>query len=128
MTVSTMNAEVADLCDVVADQIAEHGWQQYARWHGSDMQDGSYPGGSTCAIGAVCVVTGEVFNGSWDVNRTDPVVDAVLNHLGVYTDDLAEWNDEDGRTAAEVIQAFRDTATKLRSDEFRCAPGGGGAA
>lgn len=94
-----------DVLLLEAANILEHsGWCQYA------MQDEK---GRLCMLGAIKMamymknVSGEYYQRS---------VIRVMQHIGGKTRyRIPEWNDEPGRTKAEVVKALRDAGTSVYS-------------
>lgn len=107
MTTPEMDPDtLADLADATADLLERDGWIQ--GWF-------TRPDGH-CAIGAAKAV-----GRSHHQERYFEVVVALSGHLGLEfvpggMHPVAEWNDEEGRTKDEVVQAFRDLAVKTRPD------------
>lgn len=90
----------SEIYDAAADEVLK-GWHQ-----------GSYENneGSVCAIGALRRVQGISTSSIFaDLNMNTDVFTDLLGHFHIPT-----WNDEPGRTAGEVADAFRTCAKILR--------------
>lgn len=106
MTTLTLNADAADLLDGAADVITEWGWCQNRL---------------TDAVGRVCVVgamTAAARNDALRLGLAYGEASAALRSI-IGRGDIVRWNNTPGRTAAEVVQAFRDAAVKARPDAMR---------
>lgn len=88
--------KTSEVLDAAAAYLTLNGWQQLSM---------GQPGGPRCVMGAFKSVLGE-----------ESIVEAVSTPaylaLRNYLDDdwVSEWNDADGRTAAEVIEVLRAAA------------------
>lgn len=101
-----MSIEVADVLDKAADRIETTGWIQ-----GHLMVEGEDPDTSpVCLVGALRYV---VFGAPNDTRPSDGLLRAAAKALPINM--LALWNDEPGRTAAEVVAVLREAATRERA-------------
>lgn len=109
--------DIPALLDKAADHIDRVGWHQGSLYDRERNSKLTLAGCPVCAIGAINVALhGEPTFTSEGPDAHD-VADAVLEALGI--EGLADWNDEPGRTQAEVTNALRDTAAALREEADR---------
>lgn len=98
----TDNLTIADILDKAADLIEPEGaWTR--KTFADQREDGTK---CYCAMGAIHVVTD---NSEPLTNRARTALLRVIPYGSVVS-----FNDEMGRTQAEVIAAFREAATKAR--------------
>lgn len=98
-------AEVADFLDWCALRIERQGWVQ----HTLNYQD------RVCAMGAVQARFHDAraqMNEKRAYNLSQTAARHLRHHLGC---PIESWNDAPGRTMQEVMTAFREAATELRS-------------
>lgn len=114
-------SEVADILKKAADLLEKPGaWTQgdYARddfglglgdYDEHELEDGRFSPVCFCTIGAINHVRGADLGSSvWGVTRR-PLWDVIGER------NIADWNDEPGRTQAEVVAALRDAATRAEA-------------
>lgn len=105
--------ELADVLDKAADHIDTVGW-----WQGSLYEDASRPVTAcpVCAMGAINMALYGTPQFPLQARRenyeTYLVADLLRPRIGY--SELADWNDVEGRTQAEVTALMRETATELR--------------
>lgn len=110
-------------CRAVADVIERNGWHQGGYYF---AESGKLAGDSrVCALGAINVVVhGLPWAPMWHTaarERCGALVMAITGHIratGQAGDTLVDWNDEPGRTAEEVIAAFRACADQIEAREL----------
>jgi arginine/ornithine N-succinyltransferase beta subunit len=90
-------SQVADDLRAAADVLERDGWTQ------RNYVD---RGGCRCMIGALAAATREDLR-TWNTVRVDAGRKAMRDFLH---QNLASWNDAEGRTAAEVTAALREAA------------------
>lgn len=104
---------IADILDKAADHIDTVGW-----WQGSLYEDAYTPVTAcpVCAMGAINMALHGTPKFPLEVRRCDyetyRVADFLRPRMG--GSELAEWNDAEGRTQAEVTALMRETAAELR--------------
>jgi hypothetical protein len=105
MSAETKTEQVAADLRAAADVLERGGWAQ-----GDYVTDD----GCRCAIGALVVVCGGSAGESTvpfdDLPRLRTLMGAVERQTGIPRWDIDAWNDEPGRTAAEVIATLRAAA------------------
>lgn len=120
-----MNLKTSEVLDLAADKIQQHGWTQgHTGWPGPVNL------GPLCLEGALMAALGldrDIFmeQGSGITATLEfincPAYQAVSSYLADRRDEPREsifwWNDEDGRTAAEVIEVLRGVAAVERVRE-----------
>ena len=107
-----------------ADRLERHGWRRSAYWPDSYVFAPYVEGDPCCALGALVVADGiatyEAAN--WALTARPALalaVDALAAEINRNADDrdhvvdVADWNDDPGRTATEVITAMRAAADRL---------------
>jgi hypothetical protein len=110
-------------CRAVADVIERNGWHQGGYYF---AEAGKLPGDSrVCALGAINVVShGFPWSPLWHTagrERGASLVMAITGYIlasGHAGDTLVDWNDTPGRTAEEVIAAFRACADRIEAREL----------
>lgn len=108
---------LADVLDKAAEIIARNGWMQDDFYDFTQSQVwGKEPKDCrVCAYGAIHIaLTGMPQPPEEDGPDPDEAAYALLDFIGVEGRDLGSWNDQNGRTAEEVVQAMRGTAAHLR--------------
>ncbi len=97
--------DTADVLDAAADYLRIHGWVQ-----GKYGEDGA----PRCAHGAI-----RALGASNPVRWT--AVAALNSTLGLDSSShsIEAWNDVQGRTAAEVVTALMEAATRVRTGEVQ---------
>jgi hypothetical protein len=99
-----MSEFLAEVLDKTVEVLERDGWCQGAFESAR---------GERCAVGAIRRAARELQGASL---RTVGARAAFAKYIGVGTLDVVEWNDTKGRTAAEVIDALKHTAKKLRNE------------
>jgi hypothetical protein len=108
---------VADILDKAANHIDTVGWHQgelYDRYQAIESASEC----RVCMLGAINVALhgdpkfpiGRKIAGETDAHD----VAAYIERRLAVDDDMATWNDAEGRTQAEVTAALRETAAELR--------------
>lgn len=108
-----------DVLRAAADRLERDGWVQGAYFQRIGDEDDA-PIGPLCAVGAMNVVLGR------NPEETDPADDPMYafdeayrhlaKFLGFDTEDMdfdeviQNWNDDDGRDAADVLKAMREAS------------------
>lgn len=105
MTTAT-EAPVAEILERAAQILEERGWTQGR--YGADSID-IITAGPHCAIGAIATAYGD----SDKYLRSEAEL-VLAEFLGLEYGDVEPWNDEEGRTAGEVIAALRAAAEANR--------------
>jgi hypothetical protein len=107
--VAPRKVTVADDLNRAADLLesGEWGWCQGALRTGPDL----------CVLGAIAVATGYTFEREYqktfiNIDDCNPRYSAAFDALSVVVPSRAVWNDEPGRTKAEVISALRSAAER----------------
>lgn len=105
--------EFADILDKAADHIDTVGWHQ------GRLYDDAYTPLTACPVCAMGAINTALFGTPkfpLDMRRADcetyEVADLLRPRIG--NAELAEWNDEEGRTQDEVTALMRETAAELR--------------
>ncbi len=107
-----MASDVADTLDK-ARALIEKGWTQDAEARNADGLDVADLDPSCDDVEPVCwCAGGAMFTVKGDLSYT--TVAAVFN-AATGAECVAEWNDAEGRTQAEVIQAFKEAAALARA-------------
>lgn len=124
--------EVADHLDTAATIVTKNGHHKgslYAKQRGRHRRYSP-----VCAAGAINMAVhgsplvpdmyatrpGEPDVYGWDYAMAGSAIRAVQGHLRVWN--LGEWNDEPVRSAAQVVQALRETAARLRDPKSAPCP------
>lgn len=109
-----MSTEAAELLEKAAEILETDGWCQYSYANSA---------GEHCALGAMIKASGcEHPWQLWGQRPFQEAVEAIAFHHPVsrrhpvFRDDVADWNDQNDRTAAEVIDAFKQAAKDLRNE------------
>ena len=93
--------QLADLVDDAADLIETDGW----------IQDAEHTDLGYCMIGALRRASG--FHIHMDgFSHFSSACEAIMNRMRI--NDIATWNDHDGRTKQEVLDNMRLVAKELR--------------
>lgn len=112
--------KTSEILDLAADKIQEVGWGQGpATWENTGGKGLCLEGGILAAMGVDVLA---------EPDRSCPAMRAVKDYLGErltytppegtpYTREPWGWNDEDGRTAEEVIGVLRAAAAVERAKE-----------
>jgi hypothetical protein len=116
--INPTNTEVADILDQAIGVIRTNGWHQGDRYD-HDQADAGTPRSEcrVCAVGAIAIVisgspSDTTREAAWAAGKVRRALGAHLK-----TRHIVGWNDTPGRTAEQVIQAFRETAAGLRAGE-----------
>ena len=116
-----MTTTTSDVLNKAADLIEERGWGSGPEaWDGED-------GSGLCIEGAILAALGISIDARSTVLWTCPAYVAVADYLdrprraAEYGRDLWKWNDEDNRTASEVIEVLRACAVIEASRERSAA-------
>ena len=114
-----MSAEIAAILDEAAYIIESNGWIQGDYINQRQIDDGQGPEDcAACARGAINMAAGgppdnDYLRGAQEASNA---VEEWLVYSGSLGEalSLVEWNDADGRTAADVIAALRGAAQAER--------------
>jgi hypothetical protein len=109
---------IADILDRAADHIDTVGWHQGEVYDPYQRPDKPTSECRVCALGAINVALhgspqfplGPKAEGALDAHGVAAYVERRLD----YDDELATWNDMEGRTQDEVTAALREAAAELR--------------
>jgi hypothetical protein len=97
----TQTVTTADVLNRAADLLEEFGWRQEST--------GSRQDGSMCAVGAIYEASEDFgFPAFSETARQACAIDGFPDELEMWP--LAVWNDEPGRTKAEVVARLREAA------------------
>lgn len=106
------NEKLAELYDEAADYLAVHGW----------CQERAFLGDKACLIGATEKAGEKLFGGKdlfYDSIRLGIILEPFVYISSItireYHMQSSAWNDQPGRTQAEVEDIFRNTAKDLRN-------------
>lgn len=114
-----MSAATAAILDEAADVIRRNGWVQGGYVNRDQLEDGLEPANcAVCARGAINLALGGDPENDYFIGVSDAVdaVEAWLvisGAIGEYVS-LHEWNDDDDRTAEDVIAALEGAARAER--------------
>lgn len=109
----------SDVLNRAADLIEERGWAKGEGWYqGDDSASLCLEGGIQAALG----IRDEDYE-SDDEFRSCPAYKAVASYLGLSRRDqyVYDFNDNDGRTQAEVVEVLRASAVIEASREREAA-------
>lgn len=133
---TTDPADVYGTCTAAADYLERHGLHREGFWPGSKSRPGEFtPGDPVCLYGAIAAATGLTSlhdDAGVDLifEESCPASLAVLTELQARLGEdtsIPYYSDELAADAAEVVGLLRDVAAKHQPDQYRSAPGGGGA-
>ena len=107
-----------------AERLERHGWRRGAYWPDSYLFAPYIEGDPCCALGALVVADGinTYHEANWALTTRPALalaVDALTCEINRDTEDrehitdVADWNDDPTRTAAEVITGMRAAARRL---------------
>jgi hypothetical protein len=122
--------KTSEVLNRAADVIQRDGWYQGGYSPDADKAMTTLVGRPVCALGAIHVAADEWLLWfedlqCWAGGRT-PVTDVVAKILARHIDHpdlfIPAWNDHEGRTAAEVIEALRAAAIIEAAREDAAAP------
>ncbi|MGW0837092.1 DUF6197 family protein [Streptomyces prunicolor] len=108
--------EFADILDKAADHIDTVGWFQGSLYNDFTDPDKPLAACQVCALGAINMALHGTpqfpLRGHEIRYEAHEVAELLKSRIG--DDELAEWNDAEGRTQAEVTALMRETAAELR--------------
>lgn len=112
--------DIPAVLDRAADHIDRVGWHQGDLYNPIDWDEMAALDCRVCAIGAINVALHgtPLFSDVQGEAEANDIATKVEDFLGL-GEELLGWNDEPGRTQAEVTGALRDTAAALRAEADR---------
>jgi len=111
-----MSAETAAILDKAADVIERNGLHKGTYASGALVGGGAFTDKCCCARGAINMAANG--NNPWETSEASELAhDALCTYLGIsgnVDQSVADWNDNEYRTAEQVITALRGAAQAER--------------
>ena len=111
-----MSAETAAVLDRAADIVEKNGLHKGTFASGALIGGGAFTDKCCCARGAINMAANG--NNPWETSEAGELAhDALCKYLGIsgrVDQSVADWNDDEDRTADEVLAALRGAAQAER--------------